>query len=107
MQDREVINYGPFVLKGATCSRLVAKVVLFSTKDWLTKLMILIPYTVSATPRSNNKVLNDCCHYYEIIDGEVFLRKSKFYGFKKLFNWNKKSGLRIKIPKNKLSLDYI
>jgi len=88
MQNREAIYYGPFEFKGSTCSRLVAKVVLKSTKDWLTKLMILLPYTLSATPRSNNKVLNDCATYIEIINGEFYKRRSKFYGFKRLFNWD-------------------
>ena len=87
MQAREAIYYGPFEFTGSTCSRFVAKVVLASTNDWLTKLLILIPYTISATPRSNNKVLNDCSTYLEIVDGKLFSRKSKFYGFKRIFNW--------------------
>ena len=106
MQNREAIYYGPFEFKGTTCSRFVAKVVLFSTRDWLTKLMIMFPYTISATPRSNNKVLNDCCHYYEIIDEEIFLRKSKFYQFKKLFK-NQKRVLMVKVPDNNLTPDLI
>ena len=87
MQEREAICYGPIKSRGSNCSRLVAQVVLVSTKDWLTKLMILFPYTLSATPRSNNKVLNDCSTYLEVVDGEIYKRKSKFYGFKRLFNW--------------------
>lgn len=106
MQNREVIYYGPFEFKGTTCSRFVAKIVLFSKKDWVTKLMIIFPYTISATPRSNNKVLNDCCHFYEIINGETFLRKSKFYKFKKMF---KKSGssLMVKVPENMITPELI
>ena len=84
-QDREAIPYGPFELKGSTCSRLVAQVVLASTNNWLTKLMIKIPYTVSATPRSNNKVLNDCKYFYEIDNNQIQIKKSKFYTLKKLF----------------------
>lgn len=89
MQEREAIPYGPFELKGSTCSRLVAQVVLASTNNWLTKLLIRVPYTVSATPRSNNKVLNDCSHYYEIIDGEIYKKKSKFYRVKSLLSSTK------------------
>ena len=98
MQGREAIYYGPFELNGTTCSRLVAQVVLASTKDWLTKLMILIPYTVSATPRSNNKVLNDCCHFYEIENGAVEMKKSSFYQFKKMFKPKNNDTVAIKVP---------
>ncbi len=106
MQSREAIYYGPFEFEGTTCSRLVAQVVLASTKDWLTKLMILIPYTISATPRSNNKILNDCCHFYEIEEGEVKLKKSKFYQFKKIFKLKKRESVAIKVPSN-LTVEFI
>ncbi|MGB0881678.1 MAG: DUF6695 family protein [Vicingaceae bacterium] len=84
MQNREAIPYGPFEFKGTTCSRFVAQTVLYSTKNWLTKLMILLPYTVSATPRSNNKVLNDCPYYYEVVNDKIQMKKSAFYWFKKM-----------------------
>ena len=83
-QNREAIPYGPFELKGSTCSRLVAQIVLASTNNWLTQLMIKVPYTVSATPRSNNKVLNDCKYFYEIENNQVFIKRSKFYTIKRL-----------------------
>lgn len=107
MQEREAIYYGPFEFGGTTCSRLVAQVVLASTKDWLTKLMIVLPYTVSATPRSNNKVLNDCCHYYEINKGKVALKKSKFYRFKKVFKFKKRKSIVIRVPETKLAVEFI
>lgn len=88
MQNREAIYYGPLEWSGTNCSRFVVQVVLSSSKSWLTKLLIRIPYTVSATPRSNVKVLNDLPYYYEVIDGEIYKRKSKFYFFKKLFVGN-------------------
>ncbi len=105
MKKREAIYYGPFEFNGATCSRLVAKVVFVSTKNWLTKLMILFPYTISATPRSNNKVLNDCSHYYEVIEGKVFLRKSNFFKLKKLFMFKSRQITKVKV--DKLALDFI
>ncbi len=89
LQNREAIPYGPFKLKGCTCSRLVTQVVAASTNNWLTKLLIQLPYTVSPTPRSNNKLLNDCSHFYEIIDGEITQKKNPFYGFKNLLFYNK------------------
>lgn len=87
VQDREAVPYGPFQFKGSTCSRLVAQVILFSTKNWLTKLLIRVPYTVSATPKSNLKILNDYSFYYEIINKEIEVKKSKLYAFKRLFVW--------------------
>jgi len=87
MQNSEAIPYGPFEIKGTTCSRFVAQVVFSSTNNWFTKLMIRLPYTISATPRSNNKILNDCKYFFEIIEGKIFERKSKLYPLKKLFCW--------------------
>lgn len=105
MQAREAIYYGPFEFGGTTCSRLVAQVVLTSTKDWLTKLMIVLPYTVSATPRSNNKVLNDCCHFYEIADGNVTLKKSKFYKVKSLFKFKNRAAVKVSV--SNLAIEFI
>jgi hypothetical protein len=97
MQAREAIYYGPFELGGTTCSRFVAQTVLKSTSNWLTKFLIIFPYTVSATPRSNNKVLNDSCHYYEINEGKVRLRRSRFYKFKKLLKLNKNNTIKVSV----------
>ena len=105
MQTREAIPYGPFELRGTTCSRLVAQTVLVSTKDWLTKLLIIFPYTVSATPRSNNKVLNDCCHFYEIDNGKIIMRKSKFHQIKKFFKIKKEESIKVNV--NNLATEYI
>jgi hypothetical protein len=105
MQKREAIDYGPFEFGGSTCSRFVAQTVLQSSADWLTRLLIIFPYTVSSTPRSNNKVLNDSCYYYEIRDGKAFLHKSKFYSFKKLMGFKKKTAINVNV--NHLEIDYI
>ncbi len=83
MQQREAIPYGPFVIKGSTCSRLVVQVVHSATNNKLTKFLIRFPYTVSATPRSNNKVLNDCAHYFQVKDGKLEKHKNSWYWFKK------------------------
>ncbi|PCJ26335.1 MAG: hypothetical protein COA97_06015 [Flavobacteriales bacterium] len=107
IQSREAVPYGPFEFRGTTCSRLVAQVVLKSTKNWLTKFMIIFPYTISATPRSNNKVLNDCCHFYEVSNGEIIMRKSKFYGFKKFFKSKTKETIVIKVLTNNLTVEFI
>jgi len=103
MQAREAIYYGPFEFSGTTCSRLVAQTVLVSTSDWLTKLMIIFPYTVSSTPRSNTKLLNDCCHYYEVDNGVVTMKKSNFFWFKRIFKTKKEN--EIKVMVNTLVID--
>jgi hypothetical protein len=105
MQKKEAIYYGPFEFSGTTCSRLVAQTVLASTSDWLTKLLIVLPYTISATPRSNNKVLNDSCYYYDIDGGGVTMRKSSFFKFKRLFKIKKKGTIKINV--NNLTVDFI
>lgn len=86
MQNLDAICYGPFTYNGSNCSRFVTQVVLASCNNYITKLMIRVPYTVTATPRSNTKILNDLSYYYEVINGEIQKRKSKFYFFKKWFN---------------------
>lgn len=107
IQDKEAIAYGPFEFGGTTCSRLVAQIVLVATKDWLTKLMILLPYTLSATPRSNNKVLNDCCHFYEVKNGVVGMKKSNFYKLKKLFRLKNRESVSIKVSNENLTVEFI
>jgi hypothetical protein len=103
MQNREAIPYGPFNFNGSTCSRLVAQVVYSSTNNWLTKLLIKIPYTISATPRSNNKVLNDCSHFYEVNDGEVIQKRSAFYGLKRVILPSKHQLLKNRATNNSIS----
>lgn len=85
MQEREAIPYGPFKVNGSTCSRLVVQVVMAATDNKLTKMLIRFPYTISATPRSNNKVLNDEEFYYEIIEGEVYKKKNTWYPLRRIF----------------------
>ena len=96
-QKREAIYYGPFEFGGTTCSRLVAQTVLTSTSNWLTKLMVIFPYTVSSTPRSNNKVLNDCSHYYEVDNDVITMKKSKFFWFKRIFKTRRKEEIKVMV----------
>jgi hypothetical protein len=84
LQAQEAIPYGPFKIKGSTCSRIVVQVVHASTNNWLTKLLIKVPYTISATPRSNKKVLNDMAFYYEVNNGKISTYKNGWFWVKKL-----------------------
>ncbi|MDG1476033.1 MAG: hypothetical protein P8Q14_02705, partial [Vicingaceae bacterium] len=87
------------------CSRLVAQTVLTSTKDWLTKLMVVFPYTISATPRSNNKVLNDCCYYYEVDNQKIIMKKSSFFWFKNFFKIKRTEDIKVQV--NDLAIESI
>lgn len=85
LQKREAIPYGPFKINGSTCSRFVVQIVYASTNNWLTKLLIKIPYTISATPRSNKKILNDKPFYYEMDENGLRIKKNKWYYFKRMY----------------------
>lgn len=89
IQDYDAIPYGPFKINGSTCSRFVAKITYTSTSNWLTKLLIMLPYTVSATPRSNRKTLNEKPYYYEINKGTLNVYKNKWYFVKRWFIYKK------------------
>lgn len=89
LQQREAIPYGPFTLSGSTCSRLVAQVVYPSTSCRMTKAMIKFPYTISATPRSNNKVLNHLPYYFEVSESGLKILPNKFYPLRQLFKSRK------------------
>ncbi len=84
LQNREAIPYGPFTINGSTCSRLVVQVVYAAIDNKLTKFLIRLPYTISATPRSNNKVLNDYPYYLQIDKGGVEYYPNKWFWLKKL-----------------------
>ena len=96
-QKREAIYYGPFEFGGTTCSRLVAQTVLTSTSNWLTKLIVIFPYTLSSTPRSNNKVLNDCSHYYEVDNDVITMKKSKLFWFKRIFKTRRREEIKVMV----------
>ena len=90
LQEKEAIPYGPFHLRGSTCSRFVVQVVADVSSNWLTKLLIKVPYTISATPRSNRNVLNDKPYYYEVRHNKVSIHKNKWYVIRRLF-FNRKN----------------
>lgn len=71
MQNKEVIDYGPFVIGGTNCSRFVAQVARYATQDFWVKLKLFIPYTVSPTPLSNVKLIKSEVGYYKVENGEV------------------------------------
>ena len=64
MQNRGSICYGPFVFNGSNCSRFVTQVTKCATKSILKKILLAIPYTISASPIFNIRMINSESHYY-------------------------------------------
>jgi len=83
IQEREAIPYGPFNINGTNCSRFVAKVSRSSDIGLLRKLLIKIPYTLSPTPFSNVKIINDYGYYYEVKNKIVTKKRNRLFLFKK------------------------
>lgn len=64
MQNKGAICYGPFVPQGTNCSRFVCQVTKASTKSWFKRLILTLPYTISASPKFNIRMINSEPHYY-------------------------------------------
>jgi hypothetical protein len=64
MQDKGTICYGPLNIKGTNCSRFVAQVTKAATTCNLMKLKLTLPYTVSASPKFNIRIINNSMKYY-------------------------------------------
>ncbi|MCF6279336.1 MAG: hypothetical protein L3J14_03215 [Flavobacteriaceae bacterium] len=82
IQKKEAIKYGPFNINGTNCSRFVAQVSLQSDIGFLRKLLLKMPYTVTPTPLSNVKVINDYGYYYEMVNKNIALKNNRLYFFK-------------------------
>jgi len=64
MQNKGSICYGPFAINGTNCSRFVSQVTKCATKSWLKRIVLAFPYTISASPKFNIRVINSEPHYY-------------------------------------------
>lgn len=59
MQSIGAIKYGPFVYKGTNCSRFVRTTILAGRINRKTHIKLAIPKTISPTPLTNVKALNN------------------------------------------------
>lgn len=75
LQGGEAISYGPFIQNGTNCSRFVAQLARTGAKNWLTKMLLRVPYTISATPISNIRLVNSFTYSYLIIGGQVVKKR--------------------------------
>ena len=66
MQNKGVICYGPLDFKGTNCSRFVSQVTKASTKCWFMKIKLTLPYTITASPKFNIRIINSSFKYYTL-----------------------------------------
>lgn len=83
MQNKGAMDYGPLKSGGTNCSRFVAQVALASTLGATRTILLRIPYTGSASPFSNVKIINDFGFYYCYYKGVLEKRNNRIYLFKK------------------------
>jgi len=67
MQNKGTIPYGPLNIGGTNCSRFVNQVTKFATLSWMKKIFLTIPYTISATPKFNIRLINSQKTYYKTL----------------------------------------
>ena len=60
LQEMSPIPYGPFLPTGTNCSRFVNKVIVSGEPNWIHRLLLLAPKTLTPTPIGNVKALNNC-----------------------------------------------
>ena len=77
MQNKGVICYGPFRLQGTNCSRFVSQVTKASTHCWFMKLKLTLPYTISASPKFNIRIINQSIKYFVLPKDSPFLKENK------------------------------
>lgn len=83
MQRRGAIDYGPLKSGGTNCSRFVAQVAAASTLGTTRTVLLKVPYTGSASPFSNVKIINDHGYYFSYEKGVLSKRNNRVYLFKK------------------------
>ena len=67
LQQISPIPYGPFIPGGTNCSRFVNKVILGGRPQWIHRLLLFAPRTLTPTPLGNVKALN---HYATLLQSE-------------------------------------
>lgn len=66
MQNKGTICYGPLNIKGTNCSRFVAQVTKAATTCPFMKIKLTLPYTISASPKFNIRIINNSVKYYSL-----------------------------------------
>ncbi|MFY0687038.1 MAG: hypothetical protein JXQ90_07735 [Cyclobacteriaceae bacterium] len=76
MQLKGAIKYGPLEPLGTNCSRFVAAAARHSISHPLVKFLIKFPYTFSATPKFNLRIINNQQRVWVIDRGQVHTHDS-------------------------------
>ena len=76
MQNKGAIAYGPLKPGGTNCSRFVAGLALTGGTDWQTSLLLRIPYTISPSPRSNTRIINNTGKIYKVLPHSITYYKT-------------------------------
>lgn len=84
LQGKEAIPYGPFIQNGTNCSRFVAQLARTCAKNWLTKILLRVPYTISATSLSNIRLVNSFTYFYLITGGRMVKKRCMLRQFRDL-----------------------
>ena len=82
IQKREAVKYGPFNIGGSNCSRFVTQSCRVSKFGPIKKFLVYFPYTVTPTPITNVKIINDYSYYHEYKNGKL-IKKKNFLNFYK------------------------
>ena len=80
MQDKGMLQYGPFIRNGTNCSRFVASVIKSSGVSFIKRLRLKYPFCISPSPKRNVCISN---HNYYVIENNKCLevKKNKFHAY--------------------------
>lgn len=71
LQAKGIINYGPLKIGGTNCSRFVASVALAGETNLKTSILLRFPYTISPSPRSNTRIINNTRLIYKVTTDQI------------------------------------
>ena len=66
IQNKGMLSYGPFTIKGTNCSRFTAAVIRNSNPSVIKKLRLRFPFCISPSPKRNVSIVNN--NYYIVSD---------------------------------------
>ena len=74
IQDKGMVQYGPFVRRGTNCSRFTASLAISSLPPFFKKIRLRFPFCISPSPKRNVSILNNT---YYVVDKEKVKTISK------------------------------
>lgn len=83
MHHLHAIPYGPFTYGGTNCSRYVSQVASVTRLGLTTRIFHTLPYTLTPTPITNIKIINDYGYFYEFKNGVLRKKKNFLYPHRK------------------------